>query len=117
MAYYAGLLRDHPVGGVYSLSGGALDRLTNPKSKPPVALVTGEHETGDYSGTPQATKTLGMLKQMGFTTVGREVIKGFGHILNKETLAPMIDFIRVLEASRKQAPQAPRQAKRSGPGF
>jgi len=118
MAYYAGLLRDRPVGGVYSLSGGALDRLTNPKSKPPVALVTGEYETGDYSGTPQATKAQVMLKNMGFS-VGATVIPGFGHILNKETLAPLVSFISIIEAARKAAPahNAQRSAKRTGPGF
>jgi phospholipase/carboxylesterase len=118
MAYYAGLLRDRPVGGVYSLSGGALDRLTNPKSKPPVALVTGQFETGDYSGTPQATKAQGMLKQMGFNVI-RTVIPNAGHILWTQTLAPMVDFIRIIEAARKAAPaqNTQRSAKRSGPGL
>lgn len=67
MAFYTGLLRDTPVAGVYALSGGAMDKLENPVSKPPVGLVVGADETGgDYSGPPQTLSARKKLDDMGF---------------------------------------------------
>lgn len=67
MAFYTGLLRDAPVAGVYALSGGAMDKLQNPVSKPPVGLVAGAEEIGgDYSGPPQVELASAELKKMDF---------------------------------------------------
>lgn len=67
MAFYTGLMADEPVAGVYALSGGAMDKIENPVSKPPVGLVAGEKEIGgDYSGPPQVALARKMLDEKGF---------------------------------------------------
>lgn len=68
MAYYAGLMRSQPVAGVFSISGGALDLMTAPRTRPPVMLLAGERESSLYSGREQAEKTHPLLKKRGFRT-------------------------------------------------
>ncbi len=115
MAYYAGLLRDEPVAGVYSISGGALTKLDNPKVKPPVALIAGELEDSDYSGNRHALRTHKLLDDAGFRTEC-VLIPGKYHEISEESLDLLAHFTHIV------TPDAPkndnRQAKPSRkPGF
>lgn len=117
MAYYAALHRDEPVGGVYSLSGGALDRLTEPKSKPPVLLLAGEHETQDYSGTPHALKTHDMLEVSGFMTEC-VIVEDNGHNISPKCIEFLGMFARYVTSQEfrdklTNANTAPKTQQRS----
>jgi len=96
MAFYAALQREAPVRGLFCLSGGGLDRIENPASKPPVLLAAGEYETGNYSGMPQVESALQKLKTLGFTA-GDYCVRGQEHALNRETLAAFTFFSGVLD--------------------
>lgn len=95
MAYYAGLLRDDPVAGVYSLSGGALDRLADPKSKPPVGLVAGGEEHSDYSGNIHAQKVVKELDEAGFLTQC-VLVPGKKHEISPESMDLLAAFTRIV---------------------
>jgi phospholipase/carboxylesterase len=102
MAYYAALLRDRPVAGVFSLSGGGLDQLTAPASKPPVGLAAGQFEAQEYSGVPQAQKAQVLLQKQGFKTdcvivpdqghaitpAAMDLVTGMAHMLVLSAPAP-----------------------------
>ncbi|HEX2753159.1 MAG TPA: hypothetical protein VHP34_08690 [Alphaproteobacteria bacterium] len=102
-AFYAGLLRDTPVAGVYSLSGGALDRLTDPQSKPPVALLAGAHENQGYSGHPMARATYDLLKDMGFKT-DVVVLENQGHSITPESMRLLGQMTRYLTPDTPRPP-------------
>jgi phospholipase/carboxylesterase len=93
MAFYTGLLRGEQVGGVYALSGGALDLLGNPASMPPVGLVAGALELQDYSGAPQAQKTQAMLDRAGFFT-DCAIIAGQKHDISPKSMELLAVFTR-----------------------
>lgn len=115
-AFYAGLLRDTPVAGVYSLSGGALDRLTDPQSRPPVALLAGEQENQGYSGHPMARATHDLLKDMGFKT-DVVVLPGQGHSITPESMRLLGQMTRYLtpDAPRPPATEAPKTQQKQPP--
>ena len=115
-AFYAGLLRDTPVAGVYSLSGGALDRLTDPQSKPPVALLAGEHENQGYSGHPMARATYDLLKDMGFKT-DVVVLPNQGHSITPESMRLLGQMTRYLtpDAPRPPITDAPKTPQKQPP--
>jgi|GEM_PF-1171144 len=102
-AFYAGLLREMPVAGVYSLSGGALDRLTDPQSKPPVALLAGEHENQGYSGHPMARAAYGLLKDMGFKA-DAVVLENQGHAITPESMRLLGQMTRYLTPDTPRPP-------------
>lgn len=93
MAYYTGLLRDTEVGGVYALSGGALENLQQPKSQPVVALAAGGLEQQDYSGAPQAEKAAKLLQAMGFTA-DSYIIEGQGHDISPKAVSLLAAFTK-----------------------
>lgn len=105
MAFYAGLLRDTEVAGVYSLSGGALDRLTDPVSKPPVALLAGAHENQGYSGHPMARATCDLLRDMNFKT-DCIVLENQGHSITPESMRLLGQMTRFLTPDAPRPPQA-----------
>ncbi|TAL33688.1 MAG: hypothetical protein EPN97_09205 [Alphaproteobacteria bacterium] len=120
MAFYAGLLRDEPVAGVYALSGGALDRLTAPVSKPPVGLVAGGRENQHYSGFPHAQKTHKALDDAGFFT-DCVIIPDQGHDISWKSMELLSVFTRAVTSedfkSRAAAEQnnfPPKKIRRSG---
>lgn len=118
MAFYAGLLRDTAVGGVYALSGGALDRLQNPKSFPPVGLVAGGNEQQDYSGAPHAEKVFAALDKAGFQT-GCFIIPGQGHDISWKSMELLSVFARTVTAPAFESKVSKIQsdkAKNPGPG-
>jgi predicted esterase len=109
MAFYTALLRDKEVAGVYSLSGGALDQLQNPVSKPPVGLVAGGNEEQDYSGKPHALKTHKVLDAAGFRT-DCVIIDGQGHDISWKSMELLSVFARAVTkepaAEQNHAPRA-----------
>lgn len=114
MAFYSALLRTSEVAGVYCLSGGALDRLTQPVSKPPVGLLAGEREHQDYSGYPMAQKTRAQLDAQGFR-VDCAVLPGQGHDISPEAvklLAHLTHFLTPKEP--RGAPSLEKANKNSG---
>lgn len=115
-AFYAALLRDTPVAGVYSLSGGALDRLTDPQSRPPVALLAGEHENQGYSGHPMARATHDLLKDMGFKTEA-VVLPNQGHSISPESMRLLGQMTRYLtpDTPRLPAPQTEKTLQKQSP--
>lgn len=102
MAYFAGLTRDKAIGGVYALSGGAMEHLIAPASMPPVRLAAGEEETGDYSGVPQMMKTEGLLKQKG-ARVDAQVILEQGHDLTPAACDLLAQFVRSIQPAVPRA--------------
>ncbi len=108
MAYYTGLLRDEAVGGVYALSGGALENLQQPKSKPAVELVAGGLEQQDYSGAPQADKAAQLLQAMGFAA-DSYIIEGQEHKITPKAMDLLAAFTK---AATKQKPAETRPAPR-----
>lgn len=122
MAYYTALLRDAPVAGVYALSGGALDQLGEPVSKPPVGLVAGAQEAQDYSGAPHQRKMQAELDTAGFN-VDCVIIPDQGHDISWKSMELLSVFTRAVtsdkfkakaEAGQAAAPKAKRPA---GPGL
>lgn len=107
-AFYAGLLRDTPVAGVYSLSGGALDRLTDPQSRPPVALLAGAQEHQQYSGYPIARATYDLLQDMGFKT-DVVVLENQGHAITPESMRLLGQMTRHLTPHTPRPPAAEAQ--------
>ena len=95
MAYYAALMRDKPAAGVYSLSGGALRQIFNIKSKPPVALLAGEHEQNNYSGLPHAQETHGFLEAQGFRT-DCVMLHGQGHDISDKAVELLANLAEIL---------------------
>lgn len=85
MAFFAGLMRKKPVAGIYAMSAGALDQVTDPQSKSPVCLVIGEKEQLDYNGVEQNKAALKQLKAMGVMSVC-EVIPDHGHEISKRVM-------------------------------
>ncbi|MEZ0223825.1 MAG: alpha/beta hydrolase [Alphaproteobacteria bacterium] len=108
MAFYTGLLRDEAVAGVYALSGGALDLLEHPVSKPPVGLVAGGREAQDYSGFPQAQKTHKALDAAGFFT-DCVVIPDQGHNLSWKSMELLSVFTRAVTSDGFKAKVAAEQ--------
>jgi phospholipase/carboxylesterase len=102
MAFYTGLLRDSKVAGVYVLSGGALDLLERPVSKPPVGLVAGGREAQDYSGFPQAQKTHKALDAAGFFT-DCVIIPDQGHQISWKSMELLSVFTRAVTSEEFKA--------------
>ncbi|MBI1214196.1 MAG: hypothetical protein GC185_00085 [Alphaproteobacteria bacterium] len=122
MAYFAALLRDKPVAGVFSLSGGGLEHIGPPASRPPVALLAGERETGHYSGAPVAMKTQVFLDRQGFRT-DCVILPDQGHEITPaalEMLARLKDIVvpaaPASDAKKPSGPVPPRDNPRP-PGF
>lgn len=114
MAYYAGLLRDRPVGGVFSLSGGALDRIDH-ISKPPVFLAAGDLERGHYSGMPHALHTHPLLEQAGFKAEC-VIIPDHGHDASPQAMSLLADFVHRLTPAPEQDNKPPKNNRKpSGP--
>ena len=111
MAYYTGLLRDEAVGGVYALSGGALENLQQPKSMPPVGLVAGGLEQQDYSGAPQADKTAKLLRDIGFAAESY-IIPGQEHQITPKAMDLLAAFTKA--AMRQKTGEAKPAPRRSG---
>ncbi|HCS23333.1 MAG TPA: hypothetical protein PLW48_04675 [Alphaproteobacteria bacterium] len=111
MAFYSGLLRTSEVAGVYSLSGGALDRLTQPVSKPPVGLLAGERENQDYSGFPMAQKTRAQLDAQGFR-VDCAVLGGQGHEITPEAVKLLAQLTHFL-TPKEPRPSAPENGNKN----
>lgn len=108
MAYYAGLLRDTPLGGVFALSGGALENLGHPHSQPPVTLAAGALEWQNYSGAPQAEKAAAQLRAQGFT-VESVILPEQEHAITPQAIDLLAAFTKA--ATKKTAahkPAAPR---------
>ncbi len=115
MAFYTALLRDAPVAGIYSLSGGALDQLQNPVSKPPVGLVAGGNEEQDYSGKPHALAVHKALDAAGFRA-DCVVIEGQGHDISWKSMELLSVFTRAVaknpDAEQDNAPRRPQHGKK-----
>lgn len=114
MAFYAALMRDKPVAGVYSLSGGALRQIDEIKSKPPVALLAGEHEQGDYSGIPQAKATHKYLDNLGFRT-DFAMLHGQGHDISDKAVELLAKLAEILIPAKAPAKTAANDAKAEPP--
>jgi phospholipase/carboxylesterase len=119
MAFYTGLLRDSKVAGVYALSGGALDLLENPASRPPVGLVAGEREQQDYSGAPHALKVRDALDKAGFN-VDCVIIPDQGHNISWKSMELLSVFTRAVtsdgfktKAAAEQNNLPPKKIRRS----
>ena len=108
MAYYAALLRDTPVAGVYALSGGALDQLGTPVSKLPVGLVAGAREEQDYSGAPHQRKMQAELDSAGFN-VDCVIIPGQGHDISWKSMELLSVFTRAVTSDKFKAKVAAEQ--------
>jgi phospholipase/carboxylesterase len=102
MAFYTALLRENPVAGIFSLSGGALDRLANPASRPPVGLVAGGDEQQDYSGAPHARKTHAKLDAEGFFA-DCAIIPGQGHDISPKSMELLAVFSRAVTSEAFRA--------------
>jgi phospholipase/carboxylesterase len=111
MAFYTALSRDTEVAGVFALSGGALDRIPDVRSKPPVKLAAGELERQDYSGAPHAVHVNAVLQQKGFVSEV-EIIPGQEHDFSPAAAALLADFVKKVAAP---AIPAPRRAARMKP--
>lgn len=122
MAYYTGLTREQPVGGVFSLSGGALSKLIDPVSKPPVSLHAGEKETHPYCGVPQVAQTHAFLEKNGFIA-DCVIFPDTGHSITPESIDRLLVFTeRVMShAFNSNNPEPPQNAPGKGnpkpPGF
>lgn len=112
MAFYSGLLRASEVAGVYCLSGGALDRLTDPVSKPPVGLLAGEREHQDYSGYPMAEKTRAQLDAQGFR-VDCAVLGGQGHDISPESVKLLAQLTHFLTPKEPRPPAQPEKENKN----
>ncbi len=98
MAFFSALLRDQPVAGVFSISGGALDQLSAPRSKPPVMLLAGEDEYSFYSGRQLAEKTHNLLLERGFLST-LFLTPANGHNIDRRSVEELAGFVkRVLPA-------------------
>jgi phospholipase/carboxylesterase len=114
MAFYTALLRDHPVAGVYALSGGALNELIDPVSKPKVGLVAGAREAQDYSGFPHQELMRDKLGKEGFN-VDCVIIPDQGHDISWKSMELLSVFTRNVAAKPEKTP-APKAPKRpAGP--
>jgi phospholipase/carboxylesterase len=96
-AYYAAMLRDEAVGGLYALSGGALEKLGEPRAKMPVALLAGEQEAQGYSGVPQQLRTAALLEKKDFA-VETMILPDQEHDISKAALKYLRDFARRVTA-------------------
>jgi phospholipase/carboxylesterase len=112
MAFYSGLLRTTEVGGVYCLSGGALDRLTDPVSKPPVGLLAGGQEHQDYSGYPMAERTRAQLDAQGFR-VDCAVLGGQGHDISPESVKLLAQLTHFLTPKEPRPPVQPEKENKN----
>jgi len=110
MAYYTALLRGSDVAGVYTLSGGALENLTNATSHPPAYLVAGGNEQQDYSGAPQADKTAALLRAQGFEAQSY-IIPGQGHDITPKAMHLLADFAKAAAPANKASTPAPKAAR------
>lgn len=106
MAFFAALMRDQPVAGVFSISGGALDQLAVPRSKPPVMLLAGEREHSYYSGRELAEKTYHLLRQREFQA-GLLFTPENGHNIDRRSVEELAGFIRHVLPRPVPAPAAP----------
>lgn len=106
MAFYTGLLRDTQVGGVYALSGGAMDKLENPVSKPPVGLVAGANEVGGmYSGPEQTETTRDILEKKDFF-VGSFIVPNQRHETSPRAMELLTGFTRTVTSDEFRAKMA-----------
>lgn len=103
MAFYTGMMRDKPVAGVFSLSGGALDHVPDIRSKPPVMLAAGAQEQQDYSGEPHAKKTCAFLKAQKISAECR-ILPDQEHKITLKSMELLRDFARKM-VSKSPAPQ------------
>lgn len=107
MAFYAGSARDRAVAGIFSVSGGALDRIDPPKTTPPLVLVAGELEHSAYSGNIHAAHARGELEKKGFKP-DFALIPGKYHDLSRESLELLARFVRgVASPARHRSPPPP----------
>jgi phospholipase/carboxylesterase len=95
MAYYAGLMRDKAIAGVFSLSGGALKNLDHIQSKPSVFLSAGDQEHQPYSGVPQQIDTYKKLKNIGFD-VTAYILPNQGHDISLKARHLMASFTKTV---------------------
>lgn len=105
MAIYAGLTRDTPLAGIFSISGGAIDALPYVASKTPVALVVGGLEYGewkdgrwipnDYSGPSQLPRFEAHLQHLGISGLSR-ILPNVAHDLSREAMIQLAAMARVL---------------------
>lgn len=93
MAYFASLMREDQVAGVFSISGGALDQLAVPRAKPPVMLLAGEWENSLYSGRELADKTHWLLKERNFST-GIYLTPGNKHNIDTKSIEVLSWFVK-----------------------
>lgn len=121
MAFYTGLLRDSKVAGVYALSGGALDLLANPASKPPVGLLAGAREEQDYSGAPHQLKVSAALDKAGFN-VDCVILPDQGHDISWKSMELLSVFTRAVtseafkaKVAAQEDPAPVRRPKTAGP--
>ncbi len=113
MAYYAGLLRDTQVGAVYALSGGVLEKLTSPKSKPPVGLVAGGEDTVSYSSAWHTEQAFEALKAASFRT-DCVIIPGQGHDISWKSMELLAVYARNATAKNDNRRTA-RPRRNTGP--
>jgi len=108
MAFFAALTREIPVAGVFSISGGALDQLASPRSRPPVMLLAGEREDSFYSGRQLAQKTHHLLLQRGFDS-HLLLTPENGHNIDRRSIEELARFARtaLTAPAARNVPPAP----------
>ena len=121
MAFYTGLSRETAVGGVYAISGGALDLIPEINSRPSVMLVAGALEKQDYSGAPHAEKAREFLDEKGFS-VESYIVPHQKHETSPKTMELLADFTRTVTspeflATHAVTPAAIPQPPRKNPGM
>lgn len=92
MAFYAAMMRDKPLAGVFSLSGGALDRVPHIHTTLPVCLVAGELEQQDYSGAPHVQKAFDFLRSLN-VLVQSTIVADQGHDISPKSMEIFRDFV------------------------
>lgn len=93
IAFYSGLQRHEEVGGVFSISGPAIDQVQGINSNPPIMLLAGADEHSHFSGRQCAEKTHGLLLENGFDSE-LYLTPDNGHNICANSLKALTDFTK-----------------------
>lgn len=100
MAFYAALQRQECIGGVLTISGGALDQVKQINSRPKVMLLAGSNEYSHYSGQEHATKVHYLLESYGYNTQ-LYLTPDNRHDIDVQSLAKLAEFIQLCIDKKK----------------
>lgn len=117
VAYSTALMRENPVAGVFCQSAGALWHIWPPEVNPwpPLRLVAGAHERGDYFSAKDMRRVGCALQEKGYP-VQWEVIPMMGHKVTRRSVRLLAKFAQEVFADVSEpSPEGEPSSSIAGP--